>query len=138
LVQDGTKLIAYPTASGSVTLPEGITSIGSSAFSDCTGLTQIILPNGLTEIGFNGFLSCTGLTEITLPVGLTVIGSQSFLYCSNLTLIICHATTPPSASGNLPFGIGQSLQFKVPAGSVEAYKAAYGWSQHAYWISALE
>ena len=57
----------------SVTVPEtvdidgstyAVTSIGSQAFSSCTGLTSITLPAGLTSIGKSAFSGCTGLTEI--------------------------------------------------------------------------
>ena len=36
-----TKLIAYPSATGDVTIPDGVTSIGSSAFSGCSSLTSV-------------------------------------------------------------------------------------------------
>ena len=41
-----------------------VTSIGSSAFDGCTGLTSITIPEGVTSIGEETFSGCTGLTSI--------------------------------------------------------------------------
>ena len=60
--------------SGTVTIPESVayngktysvTSIGSSAFENCWGLTSITIPNSVTSIGDAAFESCTNLTSIT-------------------------------------------------------------------------
>lgn len=67
----------------SVTLPEGITSIGQSAFEN-TGLKSVDLPSSLTYIGDRAFAYCD-FSEISLPDSLTKIGGSAFLYCKNLT-----------------------------------------------------
>ena len=36
-------------------IPNSVTSIGSSAFSGCTGLTSITIPNSVTSIGNDTF-----------------------------------------------------------------------------------
>ena len=48
----------------SVTLLEGVTGIGQSAFKDCSGLTSVTLPSTLTTIGTTAFDGCKNLTEI--------------------------------------------------------------------------
>ena len=58
-----------------IALPENVTSIGSSAFADCTQLNRVILPEGIETIGGSAFSGCTGLTEIEFPN--TVRGSWS-------------------------------------------------------------
>lgn len=72
----------------SVTIPEGITSIGAGAFWGCVNLTSVSIPNGVTTIGDNAFHGCDGLTSITLPDGLNYIGESAFLYCNSLESVM--------------------------------------------------
>ncbi len=62
-----------------------MTSIGSSAFSDCSSLAEVTLPNGLNTIKYSTFLDCSALTQITLPQSLNSIGYDAFNGCSALT-----------------------------------------------------
>ena len=67
-------------------IPEGVTSIGSWAFSDCSGLTSINIPNSVTSIGWSAFWGCSGLTSINIPKGVTSIESFAFYDCDDLTI----------------------------------------------------
>ncbi len=71
----------------SVTLPEGLTSIGIQTFCGCSNLTNITLPESLTSIGTEAFDGCSGLKGITLPKSLTIIKDRAFRACSSLTSI---------------------------------------------------
>ncbi len=68
-------------------IPDSVTSIGNSAFYDCTGLTSITIPDSVTSIGGSAFWGCTGLTSITIPDSVTSIGVSAFTYCTGLTSI---------------------------------------------------
>ena len=70
-----------------INIPNGITSIGSSAFSSCLSLTSITLPNSVTSIGGSTFRGCTSLTSITIPNSVTSIGNYSFYGCTGLESI---------------------------------------------------
>ena len=63
----------------SVTLPEGLQSIGAYAFCGCP-LTSVTLPEGLQSIGANAFRGCP-LTCVTLPEILQSIGADAFSGC---------------------------------------------------------
>jgi hypothetical protein len=76
------------------------------------------------------------LVSIQFPAGLTSIGGGVFDGCSSLSSLVCWALTPPSlVSGTL--GTPSNLVIRVPADSVDDYKAAEGWSQYAAAISAI-
>ena len=70
-----------------LTLPDGLTTIGDSAFYDCTGLTSITIPNNVTEIGSYAFHDCYGLRSITIPNSVTSIEHCAFASCSSLTSV---------------------------------------------------
>ena len=85
--KDQTTLIQYPAGNQRDTyiIPDSVTSIGGSAFSDCTGLTSITIPGSVTSIEEHAFYGCTGLTSITIPDSVTNIGSAAFYGCKGLT-----------------------------------------------------
>ena len=79
------QVFANCSALTSVSLPDGLTSIGNAAFEYCSSLATVSIGNGVTIIGSSAFSNCTSLTGITLPDGLTTIGSSAFLNCTSLT-----------------------------------------------------
>ena len=88
--------VYYNEYTDSVTIPSSVTysgttysvtSIGSSAFFFCSGLTSITIPNSVTSIGSSAFFNCSGLTSVTIPNSVTSIGSSAFYYCEGLTSI---------------------------------------------------
>ncbi len=66
------------------TISDSVTSIGSSAFWDCTSLTSVAIPDSVTEIGMYAFHGCTSLTEVTIPDSVTTIGVTAFRECTSL------------------------------------------------------
>ena len=107
--KDKSTLICCPAGkTGTIEIPDGITTIASAAFMDCShltnisipdtvhtiydqafssccSLTSISLPNGISSIGFNTFYNCSSLTRISIPEGVTFIDDQAFTYCFGLT-----------------------------------------------------
>ena len=81
---------------GSLTIPSSVTysgmtysvtSIGSDAFRNCSGLTSVTIPNSVTSIGGFAFDGCSGLTSVTIPNSVTSIGYYAFDGCSGLTSV---------------------------------------------------
>ena len=62
----------------SVTIPNSVTSIGSSAFSGCTSLASVTIPNSVTNISCDAFNGCSKLKKIEIPDSVTYIGSKAF------------------------------------------------------------
>lgn len=77
----------------SVTLPDGVISIGDFAFSEA-GLYSITLPDTLVSIGDCAFDYCVGLTSVTLPDSLVILGMNPFNGCSRLTDVIVSPEHP--------------------------------------------
>ena len=57
-----------------IIIGDSVTTIGNSAFSDCSSLTSVTIPNGVTTIGDNAFENCSSLTSVTIPNSVTTIG----------------------------------------------------------------
>ena len=70
-----------------ITIPNSVTSIGEGAFQYCSGLTGIEIPNSVTSIDDYAFYDCSGLTGIEIPNSVTSIDDYAFSYCSGLTSI---------------------------------------------------
>ena len=94
---------AFSGCSGlaSITIPGSVTNIGVGAFERCSGLTSITIPNSVTSIGGSAFYFCSGLTSVTIPNSMTSIGYSVFLGCRGLTSV----TIPNSVTsiGNSAF-----------------------------------
>ena len=73
-------------------IPEGVTSIGERAFVNCSSLESIIIPNSVILIGEYAFSGCSSLTSVTIPEGVTSIGERAFSGCSKLNHIYYKGT----------------------------------------------
>ena len=83
----------------SVTIGNSVTSIGASAFYNCTGIKSIEIPDGVTFIGAAAFGGCTGIKSITIPDSVTSIGDGVFESCTNLkSVTIGNSVTSIGAS----------------------------------------
>ncbi len=92
VISNGVTSIGSSAFSGcssltSVTIPSGVTSISSSAFYGCSSLTSVTIPNGVTSIGSSAFSGCSSLTSVTIPSGVTSIGPNAFRSCESLTSV---------------------------------------------------
>ena len=102
---DGTVSVTFKGSSydayaneytGDVTIPSSVTysgttysvtSIGSSAFRGCSGLTSVTIPNSVTSIGWYVFSGCSGLTSVSIPNSVKYIGEEAFEGCIGLTSV---------------------------------------------------
>ena len=71
----------------SVKIPEGVTSIGNSAFAQ-TNLTEVEIPKSVKNIERYAFNCCYNLEEVTIPGGVQRTGNYAFAYCTRLKQVI--------------------------------------------------
>ncbi len=71
----------------SVTIEDGVTTIGNCAFFHCAALTNVTIEDGVTSIGDSAFYNCTSLTSITIGNDVKAIGSLAFYFCTSLKSI---------------------------------------------------
>ena len=113
-----------------VIIGDGVTTIGSSAFSDCSSLTSAPIPNSVTEIGEVAFAGCSSLKSVTIPNSVTTIGERAFSGCGNVKQITSEAVTPPNCALYAFDGVNtDECKLIVPQNSVDAYKKADGWKE---------
>lgn len=137
----------------SLSLPEGITSIGNDAFTQCK-ITSLTLPASLKTIGARAF-SNNRITQLTIPDKVETIENDAFAYNSignidfpatlvslhatafnwkSMNEVICRALSVPQTPQTDEFNnswrpfyqINENCVLRVPAESLEAYKNAWG------------
>lgn len=75
---------SFRTTISSLVINEGVTSIGSYAFSSCGNLTSVTIPNSVISIGWSAFSSCTSLTSVAISNNVTSIEDYAFHHVPNI------------------------------------------------------
>lgn len=110
---------------GTLTLHDGITSIGTRAFLNCYFKGGVSLPSQLEVISEESFESCKFSGSLVLPAGVRVIGKRAFNWNSRLTGIL-------EIPGNvISLGAGafancQGIEGVVIPESLETIKSEFG------------
>lgn len=74
----------------SVVIEDGVTSIGDSAFEDCSALKSVSGMKGVTSLGEWAFHKCTSLESFVIPSGVKSIPKCLFYDCSKLNSVTIH------------------------------------------------
>ena len=114
---------------GDLIIPNSVTTVGSRAFQDCSGLTSVTIGDSVTRIWSRAFQSCSGLTSLTIGRSVSIIDERSFLYCSGIASIQTLAETPPALYSFAFSQVDHSIPVIVPCGSLGAYQNSSSWSE---------
>ena len=69
-------------------IPDDVTVINDSAFSNCDSLTSVVIGNGVTTVGSSAFYDCDSLTSVTIGDSVTTIGGSAFSNCDSLVSVV--------------------------------------------------
>jgi hypothetical protein len=136
-IVEGTKGIADDCFANcdsltSVELPTSLLFIGEDAFAYCKNLASIDIPDNLTYIAREAFVHCENLTSAVIGKSVNTIGNHAFQYCTTLKQIKSKIADVNSVQvDNLVFYSVPTFTcvLKVPAGTAEAYRNKFPWSQ---------
>jgi hypothetical protein len=96
------------------------------AFDDCRSLASVTIGNGVTSIGDWAFRDCENLTSVTIGKSVAFIGSWAFENCSILESVTILNPQPPKFYYKI---FEPHPCIYVPAKSYLTYRAAKGWDE---------
>ena len=79
----------YRALATTITVGEGITSVGGLAFNSFTGLERVTLSDTVTTLGYDSFAHCTTIPYFKMSKNVTVI-KQGSVYNTKITTISCY------------------------------------------------
>lgn len=80
-------LCEYKGHKRNVIVPNTVTRIAGSAFSDCDSIRSIKVPDSVTYIGNAAFSWCNNLKSVVVGIGATSIGTDAFDDCKKLEFL---------------------------------------------------
>jgi hypothetical protein len=102
----GTIVLVPKKISGSITIPEGITTIVDGAFDRCPNLTSVSIPSSVTSIGKYTFTNCTSLTSINVsPLNREYSSVDGVLFSRDKKLLIQYPAGHPGTAYTIPSSV---------------------------------
>ncbi len=131
LSDDGTVALQYTGAGGSVSIPDGVTTISDGIFMNNNYIYSIDMPNSVSSLG-SGFASgCSQLQSVSLSSNLSSIPANAFRECSGLVSISLPSVS--SIGENAFYGCASLSSISIPASvtsiSLSAFDACDNLSQ---------
>ena len=109
----------------SVTIPEGVTSIGPRAFNFCYGLKSVTIPSSVKTIGEWAFSACFQLQPVTMPESLEYLGKGAFINCRSFNVVNLPAKL--AVISDVAFGYcGRLGSVTIPASVTKIGGGAFG------------
>ncbi len=115
----------------SVTIGNGVTSIGNFAFIGCQSLATVTIGNSVTSIGENAFDHCDALVTVTLPASVTSLNQGAFKNCVGLQSIDIQHDGAVSLAANVFQNDNALLYIVFPSIAAEQANTTGNWSGFA-------
>ena len=91
-------------------------------------LTSITIPNGVTSLGAHCFDRCTKITYIQFSSSLQKVGNNVFSGAMQEKTIVCPALTPPNYDGTGNYFIDSNASLFVQNNAVDKYNNVAPWN----------
>ena len=115
-------------------LPDGVVSVGTSAFSGCSSLTHVVFPDTVTELHEWAFYECSALTSVRLPPNLRELHKSAFSRCVSLAEISLPASL--TLLGPWAFSHCESLtEITIPDGIARLAESAFSFCKSLQRVS---
>ena len=117
--------------SGTLHLPSSLTILGGYAFSDNMQLTGTLeIPDKLTSIKEEAFYGCSRIEGLVLPANLETIYNNAFKNCFGIGSIVCKGAYPAYVKSGAFDGVPKdNFTVEVPESAVAQYQTAVGWNE---------
>lgn len=96
----GANICTHCLSLESIVFPNTITTIDRACY-ECSSLTNVAIPENITSISNNAFSYCTSLTQIYIPSSMTTIHTFGFSSCDGITIYVDKL---PDTIPNSPWG----------------------------------
>lgn len=112
---------------------------GTAIFLNGVEIVDLVIPSEIEAVLYAN-LAYSSIASVTIHEGVTLIKGFAFHMCNKLKFVYCKPTTPPKVSYSTAgywrafYGNAKGRMIYVPRESVDAYKAADGWSDYADYI----
>ena len=126
----GADAFSLCTFSGTLHLPSTLLSIGIKAFSYNEQLTGTLeIPEKITSIKFGSFYQCKNIAGLILPTNMETIESSAFSDCFGIGSIVCKGAYPAYVKSRAFDGVPKdNFTVEVPESAVAQYQTAVGWN----------
>ena len=106
------------SCTGAAVIPSGVTSIGTDAFWNTTGLTSVTIPTSVISIGRGAFAEATSLTSVTIPASVATIGDIAFFLTTSVTNFVVDGANPNyKATDGVLFNKNGTTLIEYPTGN---------------------
>ena len=117
----------------SVTIGDGVTSIGDYAFIGCVNLASVTIGSGVTSIGIGAINHCDQMTTVTLPASVTIIAYAAFENCQALQTVYIQHDGAVSLTGSYDnqFNAPYLQYIFFPSASAADANSEGNWARYA-------
>lgn len=109
-VIEGTTVVRYTGVKANVRIPDGVESIGSSAFYQCESLVSVTIPDSVESIGEYAFQKCQKLESVTIGNGVKSIGFWAFFGCPLESLTIGYGVESIGLGAFVHLGVSKLME----------------------------